>query len=126
MKYDKFGRTWKGRKIVWISSVNAARLALYKWVVSDGKRKLVYDRKHGMYDKDGYHIKETRVDIIPALEGKDEQGKPVPETWERFPDTEEAWLFRKSITPNGYVTQIDDSGSINDFDNEYDEEILIN
>jgi len=123
--YDKFGRTWKGRKVVWIRSANCARLALYRWGRDkDGNRKLIYDRKRGMYDEDGYHIKETRIEIVPALEGRGEDGKPVEGTWERFPDTDEAWSFKKSITPTGYKTQVDVSDA-NDFDNEFDEEILI-
>lgn len=120
--YDKFGRTWKGRKIVWIRSANCARLALYRWVRdNNGKRKLIYDRKHGMYDKDGYHIQETRIEIVPALEGQDENKKPVKGTWERFPDTDEACSFKKSITPTGYINQTEVS-NVNEFD---DEEILI-
>lgn len=125
MQYDKFGRTWKGRKIAWIRSSNCATLALYKWVIKDDKRVLVYDRKRGMYDKDGYHIQEMRIDILPVLEGKDERGNPVPGTWERFPDTKEAVAFQKSITKTNYVTHIEDSNSVNDFDSEYDEDIII-
>jgi len=121
MKYDMFGRTWNGRKIVWINLSNCSRRALYNWVVRDDKRVLVYDKKHGMYDKNGYHIKEMKIDILPALEGKDENGKPEPGTWERFPETKEALSFQKSITQTGYVNQTDDSSSINDFDDVYDE-----
>ena len=121
--YDKFGRTWKGRKIVWIRSANCARLALYRWVVRDGKQKLVYDKKRGMYDKDGYHIKDERIEIIPALEGVGKDGRPVPGTWKRFPNTEEAYVFAKSITQNGIANQ--ESGNASDFDDECDEEIMI-
>jgi hypothetical protein len=101
-------------------------MALYRWGRDkDGNPKLFYDRKHGMYDYKGNHIKETLIEIIPALEGCDENGKPVEGTWERFPDTRETWVFKKSITPTGYVNQIEAS-NINDFDNEIDdEEILI-
>ena len=120
--YDKFGRTWDGRKIVWIRSSSCARLALYRWDVQEGQRKLIYDKKRGMYDKNGYHIKEMHVNMVPALEGKDEDGHPVPDTWERFPDTEEAYAFTMSIAQNGIINQKQEN--VDNFD-EYDEEIMI-
>ena len=123
--YDKFGRTWKGRKIVWIRSANCSSLALYRWADRDGKRVLVYDKKRGMYDKDGYNVKETRIDIIPALEGRDKDGRSAPGTWERFPDTEEAYKFIKSITQNGLANQEQENIVVTDFNDEYDEEIII-
>ena len=132
VSYDKFGRTWKGRKIVWIKSANCARLALYRRVIREDKKMLIYDKKRGMYDKDGYHIRDMVIEMIPALEGKDKYGKPVPNTWEKFPDTDEAYNFTRSITQNGIVNQeIENSSDFYDeydeYDeyNEYDEEIII-
>lgn len=122
--YDKLGRTWKGRKIVWIKSSNNARLALYRWVFRDGKKKLIYDKKRGMYDKDGYHIQEMRVDIIPALEGRDKNKNPIPKTWERFPNTDEACSFIKSITINGIANQ-EKVYFEDEYEDEYEEEIII-
>lgn len=121
---DKFGRTWKGRKIVWLRSVNCAREALYKWITvnEDGKkvRKLVYDKQNGMCDKYGHNVKETRIEIVPALEGKTEG------TWERFPDTDDAYDFKKTLTFNGFSNINADVEEANEFDNEYnDEEIMV-
>ena len=121
---DKFGRTWKGRKIVWIRSTNCSRKALYKWITvyDDGKsvQKLVYDKKSGMCDKQGYSVKETQFEIVPALEGKTEG------TWERFPDTEDAYNFKKTLDFNTYSAITDTIVDVNEFDNEYnDEEIVI-
>lgn len=123
MFYDKMGRTWNGRKIVWLRSANCSRLAYYRRVKKDSGWKLVYDKKRGMYDKKGNNVKETTVEIIPALEGVDDNGLVVNGTWEFFPDTKEAWSFCKSITPNGYVSQENDIG-IDGFDDEFDEELL--
>ena len=124
---DKFGRTWKNRNIVWIRSANCAREALYRWGMRDGERVLIYDNKNGMYDKQGYHVKETKIEILPALEGKDEKGRPVPGTWERFPRTDEALSFMKSITPNGFSTQasVTDVNDPSEYDDGYDDDILI-
>ena len=127
--YDTFGRTWKGRKIVWIKSANSSRHALYRCVVRDGKKRLIYDKKRGMCDKDGCHIKEPKISIIPALEGVGKNGLPEPGTWERFPDTEEAHNFTKSITQSGFVNhEIESTVDIDDVYDEYedyDEEITI-
>ena len=120
---DKFGRTWKGKKIVWLRSTNCSGKALYKWITlyEDGKsiRKLVYDKKNGMCDKQGYNVQETRFEIVPALEGK------IEGTWERFPDSEEAYNFKKTLTFNGYSTIISKVEEVNEFDNEYNDEEFI-
>lgn len=94
---DKFGRTWKGHNIVWIKSVNCAREALYRWVIKDGERHLIYDKKRGMCDYKGIDVRESKVELVPALEGKE-----VKE-WEYFPNIKEAILFKKTLTYNGYV-----------------------
>ena len=118
--YDKFGRTWNNRKIVWIKSMSCNREALYRWSLdNDGNRKLIYDKKNGMYDRNGSYIKETFIDTIPALEGQDEKGNPVENTWQKFPNTENALEFLNSITPNGFINQ---SNNLNEL---YDDDILI-
>lgn len=129
---DKFGRTWKGRKIVWLRLANCSREAHYKWITvnEDGKhsRKLVFDKKNGMCDKYGNNVRETLIETVPALEGK------IEGTWDQFPNTDDANDFKKTLTFNGYATakanvkvnaniNITD---INDFDNEYiEEEIMV-
>ena len=121
IKQDKLGRTWKGKKIVWIESINCARAALYRWVKRDGERVLIYDKRRGMCDKNGYDIREAKVDTVPVLEGEDGEG-----TWVRFPNTEEASCFKKSITFNGYA-EYNNIENMGDFDVGYDdEEIVIN
>lgn len=121
--FDKLGRTWKGRKIVWLRSVNCAREALYKWVIinEDGviKHKLVYDKKTGMFDEHGFNVKETRIELIPALEGKTEG------TWERFPDTEDVPSFTKVFKYTPYLEYNDCNEDSIEFENKYcDDEII--
>ena len=122
---DKFGRTWKGRKIVWLKSVNCSREALYRWstTIEDGKRKnkLVYDKKNGMCDEQGHDVRETRVELIPALEGK------VEGTWERFPDTDDVpsftKVFKRALFSENSDMNVEDTII---FDNKYsDDEIII-
>jgi len=124
VKADKFGRTWKGRKIVWLRSSNCAREALYKWITlyEDGEKvnKLIYDKKNGMCNKSGYNIRKTVIEIIPALEGKTEG------TWDPFPDTNDAYDFKKTLTFKGYVNISSNVEDSNEFDNYFnDEEIMV-
>ena len=121
--YDKFGKTWKGRKIVWIRSSNSSGLAHYRLDYRDGKKVFIYDRKNGTYDKKGRHYQYMYIDIIPALEGQDDKGNPVPNTWELFPNTEDANSFKKSITRNG-TTHGSENYDLSDFDEEFDEDII--
>jgi hypothetical protein len=124
VKADKFGRTWKGRKIVWLRSSNSAREALYKWITvyEDGEKvnKLVYDKKSGMCDKRGYNVRKTIIEIIPALDGKTEG------SWDLFPDTNDAYDFKKTLTYNGYDNTSSIVEELSEFDSYLnDEEIMV-
>lgn len=102
--YDKLGRTWNNRKVVWIRRANACRFANYDLLNSFGGTILTYTNKgksliknsKGMYDKNGIHIQEAVFETIPALEGMLD-GKPNPGTWEHFPNTEDALLYMETI-----------------------------
>lgn len=94
---DKFGRTWEGKKILWLRSTDSSRKALYKWVNRNGDRVLVYDKRHGMCDYRGIDIRDSRVELVPVLQKKNEEG------WEEFPSTKEAVSFKKTLSFNGYV-----------------------
>ena len=122
---DKLGRTWKGRKIYWIKSMNCCRRADYSWVIKDGERHLIYDKKKGMYDNTGINVKDSKIELIPVLEGKD--GKE----WVHFPSSPEAIVYKNSLTYSGYVEKnndnlisnfnnIEDFYKNNDYDDEYD------
>ena len=89
---DPRGRTWDGKQIGWIRVINNARYAEYSWKRVDGRRKLVYDKKHGMYDYKGRHIKDPAYETRPVLIN--------PETkmgWEHFPNTEDAQEYAYSL-----------------------------
>lgn len=110
--YDKLGRTWKKRKVVWVRRSNACRCADYTMLNSNGGYKLTYsdkgkslirDRK-GMYDSNGIHVQDTFIETIPALEGVGEDGKPSHGTWEHFPSTFEAESFIQTIKENSKTT----------------------
>lgn len=113
---DKFGRTWKNRDIVWLRSANCNRPALYRWVGRGTDRKLIYDKLNGFCDKNGKDVRETLINIVPALKGNEEN------TWEHFPDTDEAINFKNTLTYDGYLNQ--ENPDI-DFDEEFDEDIVI-
>lgn len=112
---DKFGRTWKGRDIVWLRSANCGRQALYRWVGKDTERKLIYDKQNGWCDNNGNDIRKLIVDIVPALK-KDENGN-----WEHFPNTDEAQSFKNTLTYDKY-DENNIAEDMNEYDNEYDNE----
>ena len=115
--YDKLGRTWQGKKIVWIKYIDSSRMALYRWVIRDGERKLVYDKKQGMCDYKGVDVRDSNIELVPALEGKDGTG------WQPFPNTKEATYFKKSLTRDGFVEVVEmNENELNDFDDEYEDE----
>lgn len=116
---DKLGRTWKGRDIVWLRQAKCARQALYRWVGKGDDRKLIYDKLNGFCDKNGNDVRETLVDIIPALKG-DEDGK-----WDFFPTTDEAQSFKDTLTYHGYINNVNDNDEdMTGFDEEFDDGVI--
>ncbi|MHA2064321.1 MAG: hypothetical protein ACXABY_08070 [Candidatus Thorarchaeota archaeon] len=90
---DLYNREWDGKKIGWINTINNARMAEYSWKRREGRMKLVYDKRHGMYDYKGRHIKE------PAFEKRAVLINPKAKNgWEHFPNTEDAQNYRWSLT----------------------------
>ena len=94
---DKFGRTWEGRNILWVRYIDSSRKALYRWVNRNGERVLLYDKRNGMCDYRGVDVRDSRVELIPVLQKKNENG------WEDFPSTKEAMSFKKTLSYNGRV-----------------------
>jgi hypothetical protein len=109
---DKLLRTWKGHKIVWVKSINCSRKALYRWIIKDGENHLIYDKKRGMCDYRGCNVRDSKVELVPVLYGK--EGKE----WDFFPNTKEANTFKKTLTYNGYV-EAGNNILVSNFDNEY-------
>lgn len=121
--YDKLGRTWNNQKVVWIRVADSSSEALYDCTYRDGKRVLTYDLRHGMFDKDGYYVRDAKIKYVPALESKNVDGTPQLHNWEHFPNTEEASLFKQSITMSGIVKLEKDN--YNDDDSDNDDDIMI-
>ena len=113
---DKYGRTWKNREIVWLSIARCARPALYRWDGRGSERKLIYDKLNGYCDKNGKDVRETVVDIVPALKGEKEGA------WEYFPNTDDANSFKSTLAYNGYSNQ--EITNV-DFDEEFYEDVII-
>jgi len=89
---DIYNREWEGKKIGWINVINNARMAEYSWKRRDGRMKLVYDKRNGMYDYKGRHIKEPAFERRAVLINPD-----LKQGWEHFPNTEEAQSYRWSL-----------------------------
>lgn len=90
---DVYNREWEGKKIGWINVINNARMAEYGWKTREGRMKLVYDIRNGMYDYKGRHIKE------PAYEKRAVLINPeTKQGWEHFPNTEEAQNYIWSLS----------------------------
>lgn len=114
---DLYGRTWKGKRIGWITIANNSKMAEYSWVRSyndkgknrkdmPGKWKLVYDLKNGMYDSKGNYIKEPIFEKKAVLMTEDML------SFENFPDNEEAQEFRWNLEHRPNVVDIDDDDSV--------------
>jgi hypothetical protein len=85
---DKFDRAWNGRKIVWVKAAISSGEAYYRWGFRDGSKCLVFDQ-NGMIDKEGNNIKNGQFVLRPVLKKGD--------SWESFPETQEAYEFKKLL-----------------------------
>ena len=102
MLYDKLGRTWNNRKIMWIRKISASGRGKYTMEKRDDVNKLTYDIKNGFYDKNGKNIRESYLEIVPVLEKLDNNQKPILNEWENFPNTKESYEYKKYINFEGY------------------------
>ena len=99
---DKYGRKWNGRNVRWVRTAMTGNMASYRWGVNkNGERSLIFDSR-GMLDRYGYNVKNSKVELRPVLEGK------YGESWEPFPDTDDAQKFKKSLRYTSVVSINDD------------------
>jgi len=109
---DRFNRTWKNQPVGWITVINNARMAEYSWrrvgggdrgrhrSGHNGRWKLVYDKKHGMYDYRGRHIKEPAFEKRAVLLKRDG-------TYEHFPSDEDSQEYKWGLEHGTVPTPMD-------------------
>lgn len=100
---DPLGRSWDDKKVGWVSAADSSRMAEYRWVKKEGRRRLIYDRRNGMCDEKGRNVKEPVFILWPVLYSEDSATGWVP-----FPRTPEAQAYRRSLVYSDVSSQRDD------------------
>lgn len=100
VRKDPYKRTWDGKDICWIRRsciIHAEYHKIKNRASKDEKKsgnfskwKLIYDPKYGMYDRKGRYVKNAYYEEVPVLLN-------IDGTWEEFPNTEEAQIFRWNL-----------------------------